>query len=287
MKVSVIIPAYNSLRFIQSTLESAVGQSFSDFEVILVDDGSTDGSSEVIQSLADVYPQVQYHYQSNAGVAAARNHGFRLAKGDYIAFLDADDIWLPDNLAKKVAYLQQHPQVGLVHSDAAVINGEGVATGLVKAGKDGQLLNDLLLWNGTCIPAPSSILVRREVIEKVGGFDESLSTAADQEFFFRVAAKYPIGRIPEVTWQYRVHSTNMHSNIPLMERDHIKAYQLADKNGLFPNKAFRNQAFSNLYMILAGSFWVQGKQHPKTFLYLLKALWLWPSNLKRLLHNFT
>jgi glycosyltransferase involved in cell wall biosynthesis len=282
--VSVVIPMYNAAAFIGQTVESVLAQTYHPLEVIVVDDGSHDNSAAIVEQWAGEN-RVRLVHQKNAGVSAARNKGLAMTRGRYIAFLDADDIWLEDNLEKKVRLLEQQPEVGLVHSDAAVIDENGRPTGEVKAGKAGHLLEPLLRWEGTCIPAPSSMLVRKEVLEAVGGFDPQLSTAADQEFFFRVAAKYRIGRVPGVTWQYRIHGNNMHQDLALMERDHILAYRKASEHGLFASRNYRRQCFANLYLILAGSWWVQGNRNPRTFLFLWKAFWAWPPILLRLLRK--
>jgi glycosyltransferase involved in cell wall biosynthesis len=218
-------------------------------------------------------------------VSVARNKGFSHSKGELVAFLDADDVWLPQNLEKKVALFAQEEALGLVHSDLAVIDSNSQLTGATKSGKEGHILEDLLAWNGTCVPTPSSILVRREVVEKVGGFDPQLSNAADQEFFFRVANAYKIGRVPEVTWHYRVHDNNMHSNVAVMERDALLAYQRAEEHNLFKSKAFRNQCFATMYWIVGASWWGDGNNKAKGLQYLLKAARTHPSTVLGLLRQ--
>lgn len=283
--VSVIIPAYKAGQYIEETIQGVLQQSHSNFELIIVDDGSPDNQAQVIEPLAAADARIQYIRQKNGGVSSARNHGFRLSKGNYVAFLDADDIWLPNNLESKLAKFATDPQLGLVHSDMAIMDGNSTLTGETKSGKEGYILEDLLSWNGTCVPTPSSILVKREVVEQVGGFDLELSNAADQEFFFRVAKAYKIGRVPEVTWWYRVHDNNMHSNIPVMEKDALLAYQRAEEHQLFKSKAFRNLCFSNMYMIMGASWWGDGHNKIKGLQYLLKAIWVYPPALKKVLNK--
>lgn len=269
--VSIIIPAYKAADYIEETINSVLQQTYQNLELIVVDDGSPDHQDDLIWPYVEADKRVQYVQQQNSGVSVARNNGFSQCKGDFIAFLDADDVWLPNNLEKKLALFAQDPELGLVHSDLAVIDADSKLTGETKSGKEGYILDDLLAWNGTCIPTPSSILVKREVVEKVGGFDRQLSNAADQEFFFRVANAYKIGRVPEVTWHYRVHDNNMHSNIAVMEKDSLLAYQRAEENKLFKTKAFRNQCFANMYWIVGASWWGDGHSKAKGMRYLLKA----------------
>lgn len=280
--VSVIIPAYKAGQYIRETIQGVLEQTHTNLELIIVDDGSPDNQAEVIAPIAASDPRIQYIKQKNGGVSSARNHGYRLSKGAFLAFLDADDIWLPDNLELKLAKFAGDSDLGLVHSDMAIMDGRSQLTGATKSGKEGYILEDLLSWNGTCVPTPSSILVKREVVEKVGGFDLELSNAADQEFFFRVANAYKIGRVPKVTWWYRVHDNNMHSNIPVMEKDALLAYQRAEENDLFKSKSFRNECFANMYLIMGASWWGDGQSKSKGLKYILKAVLVYPATIGKL-----
>lgn len=279
--VSVIIPAYKAEKFIEETVRSVLAQTHRNLEVIVVDDGSPDQLGQIVQRIAEEDARLRYVRQENSGVSSARNHGFSLCSGEYIAFLDADDLWLPDNLEKKLAKFQAEPDLVLVHSDSAIINEKSERTGEIKTGREGYLLDDLLLWNGCLVPTPSSTLVRRSVVEQVAGFDPRVSNSADLEFFFRVAACGRIGRVHEVTWCYRIHSNNMHYNIPLMEKDALMIYQCADEHHLFKNAAFRRQCYSNMYLIMGASWWGDGKSKWKGIKYLLKAILTYPPNIRK------
>lgn len=281
--VSVIIPAYKAGAYLIETVQAVLNQSYQNLELLVIDDGSPDNQAELVAPLIQSDLRAQYIRQKNGGVSSARNHGFRLSKGAYVAFLDADDTWLPQNLEQKVAKFQTDPDFGLVHSDLAVMDEHSKLTGETKSGKEGYILKDLLAWNGTCVPTPSSILVKREVVEQVGGFDLELSNAADQEFFFRVAKHYKIGRVPAVTWHYRIHGNNMHSNIPVMEKDALLAYQRAEEHQLFESKQFRNYCFANMYLIMGASWWGDGHSKTKGLQYVFKAIWTHPPILKKIL----
>jgi len=176
--ISIIIPVYNGEKYLAETIDSVIKQTYTNWELLIVNDGSTDNTKKVIQSFLSSKGgsasggkdnRVHYIFQKNAGVSAARNKGYQLSKGVFIAFLDADDLWLPDNLAQKSDYFSQKSSSALVHADMEVIDHNTKRTGIVYKGKEGNILKDLLLWNGCCIPAPSSILVKREVMETVGG----------------------------------------------------------------------------------------------------------------------
>lgn len=255
--VSVVIPMYNASRFIPETIRSVLAQTYRALEVICVDDGSTDDTVRVAREfLGD--PRLQVIAQENAGVSQARNHGLSVARGQFVAFLDADDVWLEDNVEAKVALLNAHPEYAAAHGVIEVIDERSRRTGLVFQGRSGWILDSLLEWDGVNIPGPSSVLFRRGALEMVGGFDTELSTAADQDMNFRVAARFAIGQVPRVLTLYRVHGENMHRNIALMERDHIRAYMNAAAYGFFRDRRSQRRCFSKLYMVLAGTWWHDG-----------------------------
>ncbi len=268
--VSVIIPAYNSANYIVDTINSVLQQSMQDFEIIVVDDGSTDQLKEVLAPFIR-NKQIEYIEQVNQGVSAARNHGYKKSQGQYIAFLDADDVWLNDNLEARLNKFK-FGDFGLVHADAFVIDGHSNKLPQILSGNEGNLLNDILAWNGTQVPGPSSILLKREVIQKVGLFDEQLSTSADQDFFIRVAVRYKIGRVDKPTWMYRIHENNMHKNIARMEHDVLRVFKKASEENLFHSTSFKRQCFSKMYLILAASWAGDGKNVKRGFYFLLKAV---------------
>lgn len=279
--VSVVIPAYNSGRFIKETVESVFAQTYTNLEILLVDDGSTDDLRDRAALLCAQDSRLRYIYQDNRGVSDARNSGFEKCRGEYVAFLDADDVWLSGNISAKIEKLRMG-EFGLVHSDASVIDDNSRPTGKVIVGREGYVLDKLLAWEGTSIPGPSSILVPRSVIERVGGFDTNLSTSADQDFFFRVASRYRIGRVPYVTWHYRMHEHNMHRNIVRMERDVLYVFDKASKAGLFSSEAFRRKCYSSMYLILAASWAGDGRDYIRGLRFLIRAISSHPSSWKKL-----
>lgn len=282
--VSIIVPVYNCERFISETLESIVRQTFRDFELLIIDDGSTDDSKLIIKHFGTLDARLKYVYQPNKGVSAARNNGFRQASGKFLAFLDSDDVWLNNNLELKLRKFEEGT-FGLVHSDAELINESSEKVDATLQGREGDLLDGLLSWNGTQVPGPSSILVRRRVLDIVGLFDENLSTAADMDLFIRVAAKFRIGRVDQVTWQYRIHSKNMHQNIGAMEHDVLLIYSKARQLGLFRTRAFERRCFSIAYLILSASWWADGRNKERAFKCLGKALFNEPLVIIDVIHR--
>ena len=270
-QISVIIPVFNAEKYILDTIRSVMNQTICEIEIIVINDGSTDGSGKLINSLAENDNRILTIHQSNLGVSASRNEGRKVSRGKFLAFLDADDLWLPNNLELKLEKMNREG-FGLVHSDGQIIDEFGNLKEEVLAGEEGNLLEGLLLWKKTQIPSPSSILIRREVIDKVGDFDEKLSTSADQDFYFRVASQYQIGRVDRITWYYRIHDRNMHQNILRMEKDVLRVYKKAENSNLFCNRKFKRRCYSNMYMILAASWAGDGNNFIRGLYFVWKAL---------------
>jgi glycosyltransferase involved in cell wall biosynthesis len=269
--VSVIIPAFNCERYIAETLDAVLDQTYSSFEVLVVNDGSTDRQQSIVDEYAKRDNRVQCIRQTNQGVSAARNNGYRNSLGKFVAFLDADDLWHRDNLARKVEMLE-NSDVMLVHSDGLIIDEASRVLHGVLSGIEGNLLDPLLLWEGTQIPGPSSILVKREAVDAVGGFDENLSTSADKDFFIRIASRFLVGKVSEVTWRYRKHFGNMHKNISLMEHDVLYLYRKASRMKMFSSRAFERKCYSTMYLILAASWAGDGRNWWKGFWYFLHSV---------------
>ena len=214
-KVSVVIPAYNAMNYLPKTLNSVLQQTFSDFEVLIIDDGSTDHlQAWVAQNITD--PRVRLITQANQGLSGARNTGIANAQGEYVAFLDADDLWEPTKLEKQVDYLDNNSTVGLVYNWIALIDAEGNPTGRIMGGNiEGDVLEEILQRN--IIDCPS-VLVRRKCFETVGMFDITLRSVEDWDMWIRIAGHYPLAVIKEPLVYYRQHSSNMSKNWRVMEQ---------------------------------------------------------------------
>ena len=199
--VSVVIPLYNAEDVIQDTLKSVLAQTWKDFEIIVVDDGSTDGSGSVVKAFG---PWLRYIRQDNAGVAKARNRGILESKGTYIALLDHDDLWHPTKLEKQVAILERSPAVGMVITDVAHLDQAGRATGLVGSGYNPSE-NFARLFVRGYVPTPSAALIRKAVFDSVGGFDERFDSAGldDYELWTRIGAHCEIANISEPLTYHR------------------------------------------------------------------------------------
>lgn len=206
--VSVVIPAYNAERFVLDALRSVLAQDYAPLEILLVDDGSQDGTVALVEREA---PSVRIIRQANAGAAAARNTGLREARGDLVCLLDADDGWFPGKLAAQVEHLRLHPEVGLVFHHWLVWqpreDGSYAPPALpatrpagIDADCSGWIYSRLLL---DCIVHTSTVMMRREVVAATGFFDTTLINGEDYNYWLRVSRNYPIHKLAAVYSYYR------------------------------------------------------------------------------------
>jgi len=204
-KVSVIVTTYNRAHMVTETIDSILNQTFKDFELIVVDNESTDETEEVIQSFTD--ERVRYFkHQNNGVVAVNRNYGVRKAEGQYVAFCDDDDLWIPEKLERQLQEFEKDSQIGLVCTNAINFDRRGEhGKRLRTALKDSDLTFESLVWKNSIIG--SSVLVKRQVIDDVGLMDESpeIFTAEDRELWIRVAKRYEIKYISLPLVKYRTH----------------------------------------------------------------------------------
>ncbi|MEO1429163.1 MAG: glycosyltransferase family A protein [Cyanobacteria bacterium J06633_8] len=204
-KVSVIIPAYNAMSFLPETLKSVFKQTFTDFEILVVNDGSSDDIVEWVSQIKD--PRVKLISQTNQGVSAARNAGIRKAQGEYIAFIDADDLWEATKLEKQVNCMEANPSVGLVYTWTAFIDQFGKPTSISKISHaQGDVWEEIVIRD--MISPGASAMVRAECFDKVGLFDVGLSIGEDRDMWTRIAAIYPFAVVKEFLTLYRRHSSN-------------------------------------------------------------------------------
>lgn len=201
-KVSVVIPTYNSEQFIRQTIDSVFNQSYHDFEVIVVDDGSSDRIDRIISSYGS---RLTYIRKKNEGISVARNTGIAQAQGEYIAFIDHDDIWLPEKLEEQMALLEDNKAIGLCFSDAYIISEGGERSrNLFKIcpPHSGIVFKQLLQEN--FIPV-LTVVVKKEVFKKIGLFNPHYKIAEDWDLFLRITKQYPVAFINRPLAEYRVH----------------------------------------------------------------------------------
>jgi glycosyltransferase involved in cell wall biosynthesis len=216
LKVSVVIPAYNAMTYLPDTLESVFKQTFTDFEVLIIDDGSTDNIGQWVKEIID--PRVKLIVQNNQGVSAARNTGINHAQGEYIAFLDADDLWEPTKLEKQVICLEKNPEIGLVDTWVALVDEHSHPTGtVIKTNAEGNVWKQII--ERPTVVCGSSPLVRRSCFTNVGLFNRDLSGSADWDMWIRVASRYLFAVIKQPLVYYRQHYNSMSTNCQKMLQD--------------------------------------------------------------------
>ncbi len=211
--VSVIIPTFNTEQYIAEAIESVLNQSYQDYEVIVVDDGSTDDTPSVLDAYLD---RIRYFYKQNGGPASARNLGIRHAQGEYIAFLDADDLWFPHKLETQLKVFEDSPGIGLVHSSRIYFDDRNREPERIRARAEQYNSEDafpyLFLRN---FIGNSTVIVRKTCFEEVGLFDESpefLGTE-DYDMWLRISYRYPIGYVSTPLSKYRVREGQLSKNI--------------------------------------------------------------------------
>ncbi|MUH01592.1 glycosyltransferase [Scytonema sp. UIC 10036] len=245
-KVSVVIPAYNSMQYLPETLESVLQQTFTNFEVLIINDGSTDNIIQWASEIAD--PRVKLISQKNQGVSVARNTGIALSQGEYIAFLDADDLWQQTKLEKQARCLDENPEIGLVHTSMALVDAKGKPTGRVMASfAEGEVWKELVESNKI---ACSSVMVRRCCLEKVGGFEPNLHFAEDWDLWIRISSHYSFAVIKEPLYYYRQIPTSLSKNLAVLQQSFEfvieKTFRSVPQELLY----LKNRSYGHAYLCL-------------------------------------
>lgn len=267
--VSTVIPTFNRKSMVCRAIDSAFAQTYASQEVLVIDDGSTDGTDAVLRERYG--DRIRYVRQMNAGVSSARNLGMSLSRGEFIALLDSDDEWRNDKLAKQVNFLQARKDFGMVLTDVLRIDGNRLPIDVFRRrdviSVDGEVLAQVL-QNPALVPA--SVLIRRAVVDRVGGFDVGLRTAEDIDFHLRVAAQFKIGVIAEpLTIALRSHEGL--SGDPRSDSDYIRVMErFVAANGNCISGRARRSALFNAYerncrsaflsgrMAQGGGYWLRG-----------------------------
>jgi glycosyltransferase involved in cell wall biosynthesis len=274
-RISVILPCFNTAHYLAEAVQSVLAQTRPADEIIVIDDGSTDNTAQVAAAFT---PRVQYIYQPNAGLSAARNTGIKIATGQYIGFLDADDLWHPDFLAMLTDLLEHHADWGAVYSGNLFIDARGkLLSQSVHKVIAAERLHDALV-DDLFFP-PCAVLVRKTALDAVGSFDESLRACEDWDMWLRISAKYPFGSTPQTLALYRRHGSNMTGDMVRMQenmlavvRKHFGAAQGNSGSG----SSDQQRAFGGVYFRL-GLKNYQHKQNETAQAWVKKAFITCPS----------
>lgn len=282
--VSVIIPTYNYARFVRRAVDSVLAQTYRDVECVVIDDGSTDETPDVLSRYG---ARIRVIRKEKQGPAIARNRGISAARGVYVAFLDSDDHWRPDKLAKQVAVLDANPALGAVGCANEIIDGAGnhVSDTVFPSPAEpvdlvGQLRGVAVrrLWVGSSC---SGALIPKRVLEQVGMFDESLTAAEDWDLWLKIAARYPIRNIPDILVSISTHGTGFARNADKVERNQWKVYEAAVARwpDVFDPRTRRQ--IRALILADSGAEHVGGKAYGTALRRYVKSLVAWPLHTRR------
>ncbi|MBN1912735.1 MAG: glycosyltransferase family 2 protein [Pirellulales bacterium] len=244
MRISVVIPAYNASRHIHETLDSVLAQTFTDYEIIVIDDGSTDHTPEILKQYGANITVVR---QTNRGRAAACNAGVRIARGEWIALVDADDVWLPEKLEQQVVECGNY---AMSYTDSVTFgeNCEEVVKSLVTPAYSGYVVGELLLGN---FITGSSVVIRKDVFLEEGGFDESYCCVQDWPLWLKICAKHELGYLAEPVVRYRIHdeATSANARRTVMTRNRVLREAFGPGGVGEPYRHLRRAAYANSYLV--------------------------------------
>ncbi|MBW4513096.1 MAG: glycosyltransferase [Scytonematopsis contorta HA4267-MV1] len=246
-KISVIIPAYNSENTIAKTITSVLKQTFDDWELIVINDGSSDSTLEIISSFQD--ERIKVFSYPNAGGNISRNRGLDLAIGEFVSFLDADDLWTPDKLELQLQLLQENPQVAVAYSWTNYIdeNDKFILSGRHST-FNGDVYEKLIIAN--FLENGSNPLIRKTAILELGGFDKDLPASQDWDMYLRLAAKHHFMAVPKAQILYRVSGNSLSTNLVRQEKTCLYVIEKALQLRASSVVNLRKQSLANLYKYL-------------------------------------
>ena len=232
MNISVIIPTYNRKKTLARAIQSVKNQSLSPFEILIIDDGSNDGTEGWVK---ENFQNIKYIYQNNHGVSSARNIGIENAYGDWVAFLDSDDEWLPNKLYKQVKAIDSNPEVKFFHTNEIWIRNGVRVNQMKKHKKYGGYIFEKCL--DICRISPSSVLIKKEVLDNIGVFDESLRVCEDYDLWLRITSKYPVVFLDEpLIYKYGGHADQLSKVNDGIESYRIQSLEKIIKSGLLSDE---------------------------------------------------
>lgn len=248
-KISVVIPTFNRAALLQRAIDSVLAQSYPVAEVIVIDDGSTDGTRQLVTSIPQ--HRIQYTYQDNQGVSCARNTGIKQATGNWIALLDSDDEWLPNKLETQIRALRDNPHYGFCHTNELWVRNGKRVNPMIKHEKNGGYIFEKCL--PLCVISPSSVLIEKSVFEETGLFDESLPACEDYDLWLRYCATKPVLYVDEpLLVKYGGHEDQLSRKYLGMDRFRLQALvKLITTSELATNQVNAiKTTFLNKYKIL-------------------------------------
>lgn len=278
-RVDVIIPAYNAARYLPAAIESVITQTFTDWRILLVDDGSTDDTAEIVAPFLDrLGSRISYIKQDNRGLPAARNTAVQASTSEFLALLDADDLWMPCRLSESVKILEERPQAGLSYGQVAVIDPEGRTLRTFEGNPrhaEGRIASYIYMREIT-LPCPS-MTFRRSCIDEVGYFDETMRATEDRDLWLRIALRHEVAFVPKMLASYRVSPNSMSNDSQRMfqsQLQFIRKHYGAEGCGFLP----RQISLARTYKQRAEGLGAQGRRG-EALLCALRATALYPFDL--------
>jgi glycosyltransferase involved in cell wall biosynthesis len=277
-RVAIAIPAYNAAETVTAAARSVLDQTYRDFTLTVVDDGSTDGTAQAVQALGK---RVRLTRVPNGGVSAARNAGVADIDSEFVAFLDADDAWAGDKLGRQVELLDELPDVGMCFTGIARVDSNGATMSLTAARDHEDFCRALLLYSSVVPSSPSTMLIRRSVFDGVGGWDRRFSQCADWDLLLRLSLVTRFAHIDKPLVRYTSDGIRMSSDIELLERDTFAVLDsFYEANPPAQYRAIQARVYSNHCLIVSGSY-----LHQRRFADALRCLWrglrIDPTNVRR------
>ena len=278
-KVDIIIPAYNAARYLPAAIESVITQTFEDWRIVLVDDGSTDNTAEVVTPYIDrLGPKLLYVKQANAGLPAARNAAIRNSSSEFLALLDADDVWLPCRLEESLKAFENRPQVGMAYGFNSRIDTQGTVIDTFANRQkyaEGRIA-PYIYMRRVNLPCPT-ITFRRKCVDEVGPFDETMRATEDRDMWLRIALRYEVALVPKLLAHYRTSPEAMTTDSDRMLKAQL---QFIEKHYGAPGcgPVARRIALMGIYKQRAEAFAARG-QLRAGLLSALRAVALYPLDL--------
>ena len=203
--ISVIIPTYNKSQYLKEAIESVLNQTYKNIEIIIVDDGSTDNTEKIARSFQGT--RIIYFFQKNKGPAGARDSGIKKAQGEYVAFLDSDDLWLPEKLERQIEFMERNSEIGLLGTGCYEVDSGGKMIGKKNFPTENNILQKILIKYNPFIQ--SSVTIKKEILDKVEGYDENFSESEDYDLWLRIAKYCQIANLPEPLVMKRYYPENL------------------------------------------------------------------------------
>jgi len=274
--ISIVTPTYNRAYLLTEAIDSVLAQTYPHWEMIIVDDGSTDGTAAIVEAATAKDHRISYYYQENAGQSSARQHALSVARGEFIAFLDSDNRWLPERLQKGLDALARNPNCAVSYGDCYILDEDGKRISDRNMRRYSGFITEQLVKDN-CVSFNTS-LTRREAIDSVGGFDPNVEVADDYDLWLRISVAHEFVYIPEYLAEYRVMTKQISSNkMRRYKSNTVILERFFRANPQLLNTGLHRRGMGGFYLRWSQYFDLAG-EHKEAWRLLLKSLQVNPSN---------